>query len=131
MAARASPRSTSRRSEEHTSALQSHSLSLHDALPICPLASWPYAFPPTENLAQVTVFKLTLWLREHHLAQLPADRKSTRLHSSHTVCPYTTLFRSVRSLLGHMHFLQRKIWIKSRFLSSPYGCASITSLNFP
>src|SRR5476649_2114051 len=54
-----------------------YTLSLHDALPIC----------PNPATAESMVFQLVL-MESYWLVNATADRKSTRLNSSHTVISY-------------------------------------------
>src|SRR6184192_2278850 len=98
-----SPRPCAKRSEEHTSELQSpidtsiDTLSLHDALPISPRRAHRQGKIQAAR-ARGQRRRFTPGVRRRGLAR--RDRKSTRLNSSHqstrrlTLFPYTTLFRS-------------------------------------
>src|ERR1035441_193359 len=86
------PPEANRRSEEHTSELQS--LSLHDALPICRRATADRTGQSELSFRRrVSPGCRASSPGEAGRQRRTGDRKSTRLNSSHF--PYTTLFRSV------------------------------------
>src|SRR5688500_19195047 len=77
-----------------------NTLSLHDALPICttrtcPLASWPSA---TRSIRSCTMWPMRAapsfrWRNRRFIClRRAADRKSTRLNSSHLVNSYAVFY---------------------------------------
>src|ERR1039458_4107653 len=86
---------SSGRSEEHTSELQS--LALPDVLPIYhtnrrSLADHARIVGSPEGMDA----PISSWTIDFRFARHPADRKSTRLNSSHL--PYQTFFRSITQI---------------------------------
>src|SRR5690606_41138489 len=80
---------------KHTAPTELYTLSLHDALPICPLPARPTISVTTANCTTYTFtlndvsgegFTYTAQLQEDD--DLDGDRKSTRLNSSHVKISY-------------------------------------------
>src|SRR2546426_5864717 len=66
-----------------TATTEIYTLSLHDALPICASSAWRVTSSPT-----ISVGSSALSTRSSASGSHQADRKSTRLNSSHLVISY-------------------------------------------
>src|SRR5256885_6528126 len=87
-----------------TATTEIYTLSLHDALPIC--------FPESHAYSFAMLAYASAWLKRHE----PADRKSTRLNSSHLVISYA-VFCLKKKTNASPYFASRRR-ISSAFLST-------------
>src|SRR3712207_8981201 len=95
-----------------TATTEIYTLSLHDALPICPLLEFPDALLQALICFQENSASLVWFVFTERWDQLRRDRKSTRLNSSHANISYavfclkknksmTTTSRDVVTVLLH------------------------------
>src|SRR5207244_10791548 len=71
--------------------IQPHTLSLHDALPICPNLDVAVVQGNVDKAEAASFYLTSRQVAENHIRlheQLARDRKSTRLNSSHQIISY-------------------------------------------